>query len=75
MESTLLKLARGLELLGKTHVRLGATRPVYVDECRQARRAHSLPLFPVCGLRKLGDIQGIIDDSIAGGISVFRKRD
>ena len=49
-----------------------ALEPYYKEECLKARQALSLPLILVGGMRRLRDMQGIIDDGIADAVSLCR---
>ena len=73
MESTLSKLARDWSCGERIMYVLGQ-QDAFIRMNVVKLGGHSLPLFLVCGLRKLSDIKGIIDDSIADGISMCRKR-
>ncbi len=73
MESTVLKLSRGWSCWERIMYVLGQQDP-FIRMNVVKLGGHSLPLFLVCGLRKLSDIEGIIDGGIADGISMFRKR-
>ena len=67
-----IEVSEGLEPERAHHIRLDATSPYYVQECRQARQALSLPLILVGGMRKLQDMQAILDEGVADAISMCR---
>lgn len=67
-----IELSEGFEEDGGHHIRHKALKPYYLDECRQARQALSLPLILVGGMRELKDIQAVLDEDIADAISMCR---
>jgi 2,4-dienoyl-CoA reductase-like NADH-dependent reductase (Old Yellow Enzyme family) len=67
-----IEVSEGLEQDFFHHIRREAVSPYYLDECRQAKKALSLPLILVGGMRKLKDIQQVLDDGIADAISMCR---
>ncbi len=67
-----IEVSEGLEAEMGHHIRLDATSPCYVEECRQARKKLSLPLILVGGMRDLQDMEAIIDDGEADAISMCR---
>ncbi|MFC1941254.1 NADH:flavin oxidoreductase [Chloroflexota bacterium] len=67
-----IEVSEGLEAVHGHHIRLDATSPYYVKECRQARRILPLPLILVGGMRKIQDMQAILDEGMADAISMCR---
>ena len=67
-----IELSEGIEPKWGNHIRPDALEPYYKEECLKARQALSLPLILVGGMRKLRDMQGVIDDGIADAISLCR---
>jgi len=54
------------------HIRTNAVRPYYLQECRQARQALSIPVILVGGMRKLHDMLTVIEEGAADAISMCR---
>lgn len=67
-----IEVSEGLEKESRHHIRLDATSPYYVAECRQARQALHVPLILVGGMRKIPDMKAVLDEGIADGISMCR---
>ena len=67
-----IEVSEGLEEEQVHHIRLNATSPYYVKECRQARQTLSLPLILVGGMRQLRDMQSVLNDGIADAVSMCR---
>lgn len=67
-----IELSEGIEPKWGNHIRVNALEPYYKEECLKARKALSLPLILVGGMRKLCDMQGVIDDGIADAVSLCR---
>ncbi len=67
-----IEVSEGLESALRYHIRLDATSPYYIEECRQARRVLSLPLILVGGMRKVQDMQAVLDEGVADAISMCR---
>lgn len=67
-----IEVSEGIEENWGNHIRLGAKHPYYLDECRQARQAISVPLILVGGMRALSEMQHIVDDGIADAVSMCR---
>ena len=67
-----IEVSEGVEEQNQHHIRLDAVDPYYVVECRQARQALKLPLILVGGMRKLKDMEQVVDDGIADAISMCR---
>jgi 2,4-dienoyl-CoA reductase-like NADH-dependent reductase (Old Yellow Enzyme family) len=67
-----LEVSEGLEEDFFHHIRREAVSPYYVEECRQAKRALSRPLILVGGMRRVQNMQQIIDDGVADAISMCR---
>jgi 2,4-dienoyl-CoA reductase-like NADH-dependent reductase (Old Yellow Enzyme family) len=67
-----IELSEGIEPKWGHHIRPDALEPYYKEECLKARQALSLPLILVGGMRRLHDMQGVIDDGIADAVSLCR---
>ncbi len=67
-----LEVSEGIEADQSHHIRINAMNPYYVDECRQVKEALSIPVILVGGMRKLKDMQAIIDGNIADAVSMCR---
>ena len=67
-----IEVSEGFEGEGAHHIRLGAIKPYYVQECREARRVLSLPLMLVGGMRALSDMKAILGQQVADAISMCR---
>ena len=67
-----IEVSEGLEEEQVHHIRLDATRPYYIQDCRQARQILSLPLILVGGMRQLQDMKAILDEGVADAISLCR---
>jgi 2,4-dienoyl-CoA reductase-like NADH-dependent reductase (Old Yellow Enzyme family) len=67
-----IEVSGGLEKEHLHHIRLDALSPYYVEECRQVRKELSIPVILVGGMRKLEDMQAVIDEKVADAISMCR---
>lgn len=67
-----IEVSEGIEEQAFQHIRQGATSPYYLEECRKARQAISRPLILVGGMRKLEEMQKVLDDDIADAVSLCR---
>lgn len=67
-----IEVSEGFEEERVHHIRLGAISPYYVSECRLAREVLSLPLILVGGMRSLQEMQAVLDEGVADGISMCR---
>jgi 2,4-dienoyl-CoA reductase-like NADH-dependent reductase (Old Yellow Enzyme family) len=67
-----IEVSEGIEEEPSHHIRLNAMRPYYIPECTEVRRAISLPLILVGGMRKLRDMQAVLDEGIADAVSMCR---
>ena len=67
-----IEVSEGLEQDFFHHIRLNAMTPYYLDECRQVKQALSIPVMLVGGMRKLSDMQAIIDEGASDAISMCR---
>ncbi len=67
-----IEVSEGIEEDLFHHIRAEATRPYYLDECRQVKNALSVPVMLVGGIRKPGDMQKIVEDGTADAISMCR---
>jgi len=66
------EISEGVEEKPFHHIRLDALKPYYLDECMQAREKINKPLILVGGMRKLADIQMVVDGGIADAVSMCR---
>jgi 2,4-dienoyl-CoA reductase-like NADH-dependent reductase (Old Yellow Enzyme family) len=67
-----IELSEGIEQKWGHHIRANALEPYYKEECSKARQALSLPLILVGGMRKLRDMQSVLDDGLADAVSLCR---
>ncbi|MFC1954385.1 NADH:flavin oxidoreductase [Chloroflexota bacterium] len=67
-----IEVSEGLEEDASHHIRLDALIPYYIKECRQAREALSIPVILVGGMRRLQDMQAVIEENMADAISMCR---
>lgn len=67
-----IEVSEGIEEQPFHHIRQDARIPYYLDECRQARLSLKVPLILVGGMRKLGDMQQVLDEGIADAVSLCR---
>jgi 2,4-dienoyl-CoA reductase-like NADH-dependent reductase (Old Yellow Enzyme family) len=67
-----IEISEGIEEVPFHHIRQDATSPYYMEESRQARKALSKPLILVGGMRKLSEIEQVIDEGIADAVSMCR---
>lgn len=67
-----IEVSEGLEHESGHHIRLDAMSPYYAQECRQARSMLSVPLILVGGMRRLQDMQAVIENGVADAISMCR---
>lgn len=67
-----IEVSEGLEEDFFHHIRPGIMSPYYLEECRQAKRALSIPVILVGGMRELKDMRAVIDDGIADAVSMCR---
>ena len=67
-----IEVSEGLEEDFFHHIRLNATSPYYLEECRQVKQVFSVPVMLVGGMRKLNDMQSIIEEGIADAVSMCR---
>jgi len=67
-----IELSEGIEPKWGNHIRVNALEPYYREECSIARQALSLPLILVGGMRRLSDMQDVIDDGLADAVSLCR---
>jgi 2,4-dienoyl-CoA reductase-like NADH-dependent reductase (Old Yellow Enzyme family) len=67
-----IEVSEGIEHEPAHHIRKDAIHPYYLDECREARQALSLPLILVGGMRYLKDMQAVLDENIADAVSMCR---
>ena len=67
-----IEVSEGLEEDFFHHIRRDTVSPYYLDECKQARKALSLPLILVGGMRKVRDMQKVLDENTADAVSMCR---
>jgi 2,4-dienoyl-CoA reductase-like NADH-dependent reductase (Old Yellow Enzyme family) len=67
-----IEVSEGLEEERRHHIRLDAMHPYYLHECLQARKALTLPLILVGGIRYLQDMEAILQEGVAAAISMCR---
>lgn len=67
-----IEVSEGIEEDPSHHIRLDAMSPYYIEECQQVREALSIPVILVGGMRKLRDMQAVIDEKVADAISMCR---
>jgi 2,4-dienoyl-CoA reductase-like NADH-dependent reductase (Old Yellow Enzyme family) len=67
-----IEVSEGLEENFFHHIRVGAESPYYLDECREVKKALSVPVMLVGGMRKLSDMQMVLDSNAADAISMCR---
>ena len=67
-----IEVSEGFEEDLTHHILLDAMSPYYLEECRQARQALSLPLILVGGMRNIQDMQAVLDEGIADTVSMCR---
>jgi 2,4-dienoyl-CoA reductase-like NADH-dependent reductase (Old Yellow Enzyme family) len=67
-----IEISEGLEADRGHHIRLDAVSPYYLEECRAGRDSLKLPLILVGGMRKLKDMEQVIQDNLADAVSMCR---
>jgi 2,4-dienoyl-CoA reductase-like NADH-dependent reductase (Old Yellow Enzyme family) len=67
-----IEVSEGIEEKWGHHIRRDAVHPYYVEECRQARAALTKPLILVGGMRRLKDMQAVLDEGVADAVSFCR---
>lgn len=67
-----IEISEGLEEDFFHHIRLDAMSPYYLEECKQVKQALSTPVMLVGGMRKLSDMQMVIEEGTADAISMCR---
>lgn len=67
-----IEVSEGIEDQAFHHIRLDAVRPYYLEECRQLKEAISKPVILVGGMRRLADIQQVVDEGTADAVSMCR---
>jgi 2,4-dienoyl-CoA reductase-like NADH-dependent reductase (Old Yellow Enzyme family) len=67
-----IEISEGMEFERGHHIRQNAVDPYYLDDCRAARKALSMPLIVVGGMRKLADMKAVVENNTADGISMCR---
>lgn len=66
------EVSEGFEAELHNHIRRDEMSPYYTEECSQTRRALSIPLIQVGGMRELKDMQSVLDENIADAVSMCR---
>lgn len=67
-----IEVSEGLEEDFFHHIRPDVMSPYYLEECRQAKKALSIPVILVGGMRQLKDMRAVINDGIADAVSMCR---
>ena len=67
-----IEASEGIEEKWGHHIRKDAIHPYYLDECRHARRQLTKPMILVGGMRKLREMQAILDEGLADAVSLCR---
>jgi 2,4-dienoyl-CoA reductase-like NADH-dependent reductase (Old Yellow Enzyme family) len=67
-----IEISEGLEAERGHHIRLDALSPYYLEECRACRSSLKVPLILVGGMRKLKDMEQVIQDNLADAVSMCR---
>ena len=67
-----IEVSEGIEEQPFHHIRQDATSPYYMEECRQARPLLKVPLILVGGLRRLREMQQVLDEGVADAVSACR---
>lgn len=67
-----IEVSEGLEQDFFHHIRADVTDPYYLEECRKAKSALSVPVMLVGGMRKLKDFEEVIDSGTADAVSMCR---
>lgn len=67
-----IEVSEGIEPEWGHHIRADAQRPYYTEECRGVRKAVSLPLLLVGGMRRFRDMKAVLDEGMADAISLCR---
>jgi 2,4-dienoyl-CoA reductase-like NADH-dependent reductase (Old Yellow Enzyme family) len=67
-----IEISEGLEQDFFHHIRRDGIVPYYLEECRQVRKALSIPLMLVGGIRAIKDMQNVLDEGVADAISMCR---
>ena len=67
-----IEVSEGLEEAMGHHIREDARTPYFLEECRLARTVLSVPLILVGGMRRFEDMQAVLNEGIADGISLCR---
>ncbi|MBN1190190.1 MAG: NADH:flavin oxidoreductase [Dehalococcoidales bacterium] len=67
-----IEVSEGIEAEPFHHIRQNATSPYYIDESRKAAEVIDRPLILVGGIRKLADMEKIVNEGTASAISACR---
>jgi 2,4-dienoyl-CoA reductase-like NADH-dependent reductase (Old Yellow Enzyme family) len=67
-----IEVSEGIEEKWGHHIRKDALHPYYVEECRSARTALTVPLILVGGMRRLQEMQAVLNEGIADAVSLCR---
>jgi 2,4-dienoyl-CoA reductase-like NADH-dependent reductase (Old Yellow Enzyme family) len=66
------EVSEGVEEEPFHHIRQNATRPYYEEECRRAAKVLDKPLILVGGMRRLEDMEKIVEEGTAAAVSLCR---
>jgi 2,4-dienoyl-CoA reductase-like NADH-dependent reductase (Old Yellow Enzyme family) len=67
-----IEVSEGIEEKPFHHIRQDAVKPYYLEECRQAKQVIQKPLILVGGMRRLEDVQRVVDTGGADAVSMCR---
>jgi 2,4-dienoyl-CoA reductase-like NADH-dependent reductase (Old Yellow Enzyme family) len=67
-----IEVSEGIEEQAFHHIRQDAKTPYYLEECREARRALTIPLILVGGMRSRVDMEKVLNEGMADAISACR---
>jgi len=67
-----IEVSEGIEETWGHHIRKDALHPYYLEECRHARPHLQKPLILVGGMRRLADMQAVLNESLADAVSLCR---
>jgi 2,4-dienoyl-CoA reductase-like NADH-dependent reductase (Old Yellow Enzyme family) len=66
------EVSEGLEEIPFHHIRPKGVKPYYLDECRQLKSIIDKPVILVGGMRRLSDIQNVVENGMADAVSMCR---
>jgi 2,4-dienoyl-CoA reductase-like NADH-dependent reductase (Old Yellow Enzyme family) len=67
-----IEVSEGIEDEAFHHIRLDAIHPYYLEECHQLRETIQKPVILVGGMRRLAEIQQVVDEGTADAVSMCR---